>query len=48
MRHAPRARDVLREIPIDELITRRYRVAQVSEAFTALEKGEVARGVITF
>ena len=35
-------------LKLDELITRRYKIAQVSEAFSALEKGEVARGVITF
>jgi len=36
------------KLKLDELITRRYKIAQVSEAFTAMEKGEVARGVITF
>lgn len=35
-------------LKLDELITRRYKIAQVSEAFSALEKGEVARGVIMF
>jgi len=29
-------------------VPRRYKIAQVSEAFAAMEKGEVARGVITF
>ena len=28
--------------------TRRYKIAQVREAFAAMEKGELARGVITF
>jgi NDMA-dependent alcohol dehydrogenase len=36
------------KLKLDELITRRYRLAQVNEAFSAMEKGEVARGVITF
>ncbi len=36
------------KLKLDELITRRYRIGQVSEAFAALEKGEVARGVIEF
>jgi len=36
------------KLKLDELITRRYRIAQVNEAFLAMEKGEVARGVITF
>jgi len=36
------------DLKLDELITRRYKIAQVSEAFAAMEKGEVARGVITF
>jgi S-(hydroxymethyl)glutathione dehydrogenase/alcohol dehydrogenase len=36
------------KLKLDELITRRYRLAQVHEAFTAMEKGEVARGVIEF
>ena len=36
------------KLKLDELITRRYRLAQVGEAFGALERGEVARGVIEF
>jgi S-(hydroxymethyl)glutathione dehydrogenase/alcohol dehydrogenase len=36
------------KLKLDELITRRYRIAQVNEAFDALDKGEVARGVIAF
>jgi NDMA-dependent alcohol dehydrogenase len=35
-------------LKLDELITRRYKLPQVGEAFTALERGEVARGVIEF
>jgi len=49
-RDVPRLIDLYRagKLKLDELITRRYRIAQVNEAFTAMEKGEVARGVITF
>jgi len=49
-RDVPRLIDLYRagKLKLDELITRRYKIAQVSEAFTAMEKGEVARGVITF
>src|SRR6184192_3533083 len=49
-RDVPRLIDLYRagKLKLDELITRRYQIAQVSEAFTAMEKGEVARGVITF
>lgn len=36
------------KLKLDELITRRYTIDQVSEAFTAMKKGEVARGVIQF
>jgi S-(hydroxymethyl)glutathione dehydrogenase/alcohol dehydrogenase len=35
-------------LKLDELITRRYALAQVNEAFAAMEAGEVARGVIVF
>jgi S-(hydroxymethyl)glutathione dehydrogenase/alcohol dehydrogenase len=35
-------------LKLDELITRRYKLAQVNEAFEAMKKGEVVRGVITF
>jgi NDMA-dependent alcohol dehydrogenase len=53
---ADMARDVPRliglyragRLKLDELVTRRYALAQVNEAFAALEKGEVVRGVITF
>jgi Zn-dependent alcohol dehydrogenase len=49
-RDVPRLIDLYRagKLKLDELITRRYKIAQVSEAFAAMEKGEVARGVITF
>jgi S-(hydroxymethyl)glutathione dehydrogenase/alcohol dehydrogenase len=49
-RDVPRLIDLYRvgKLKLDELITRRYRIAQVNEAFAAMEKGEVARGVITF
>jgi S-(hydroxymethyl)glutathione dehydrogenase / alcohol dehydrogenase len=49
-RDVPRMIDLYRagRLKLDELITRRYRLAQVNEAFSALEKGEVARGVIMF
>lgn len=49
-RDVPRLIDLYRagRLKLDELITRRYTLSQVNEAFTALEKGEVARGVIMF
>jgi S-(hydroxymethyl)glutathione dehydrogenase/alcohol dehydrogenase len=36
------------KLKLDELVSKRFSLAQVNEAFTALEKGEVVRGVITF
>jgi Zn-dependent alcohol dehydrogenase len=33
-------------LPIDKLITRRYKLDQVNEAYDALLKGEVARSVL--
>ena len=53
---ADMARDVPRllalyragRLKLDELVTRRFTLAEVHEAFAALEQGEVARGVITF
>ncbi len=53
---ADMARDVPRllglyragKLKLDELVTRRFRIEQVGDAFDALEKGEVARGVIQF
>ena len=49
-RDVPRLIDLYRsgKLKLDELITRRYTLAQVNDAFAALEKGEVARGVIRF
>jgi len=49
-RDVPRLIDLYRagNLKLDELITRRYKIAQVSDAFGAVEKGDVARGVITF
>ncbi len=35
-----------KKLKLDELITRTYSLDQVNEAMTALEKGEVARGVV--
>ncbi len=35
-------------IKLDELIRRRFALDEINEAFAALERGEVARGVITF
>ncbi|TMB04088.1 MAG: hypothetical protein E6J57_02270 [Deltaproteobacteria bacterium] len=48
-RDVPRLIDLYRagKLKLDELITRRYKIAQVNDAFAAMEKGEVARGVIT-
>jgi S-(hydroxymethyl)glutathione dehydrogenase/alcohol dehydrogenase len=36
------------ELKLDELISRRIRVDEVNEAFTAMEAGEVARSVIEY
>jgi NDMA-dependent alcohol dehydrogenase len=49
-RDVPRLIDLYRagRLKLDELITRRYSIAQVNDAFEAMKKGEVARGVITF
>ncbi len=33
-------------LPIDKLITRTYRLDEINEAFDAMEKGEVIRGVV--
>lgn len=35
-------------IKLDELISRRFALHEVNDAFAAMEAGEVARGVITF
>lgn len=36
------------KLKLDELLTRRYPFSQINEAFEALERGEVARSVVTF
>jgi NDMA-dependent alcohol dehydrogenase len=35
-------------LKLDQLITRRYRLDQVQDAFAAMERGELARGIITY
>jgi Zn-dependent alcohol dehydrogenase len=49
-RDVPRLIDLYRagRLKLDELITRRYKIAEVNDAFTAMKQGEVARGVIVF
>jgi Zn-dependent alcohol dehydrogenase len=49
-RDVPRLINLYRagKLKLDELITRRYKLDQVTEAFAAMERGEVARGVIQF
>ena len=37
-----------KRLKIDELITRRYELGQINEAYAALKNGEVNRSVITF
>jgi S-(hydroxymethyl)glutathione dehydrogenase/alcohol dehydrogenase len=36
------------ELKLEELITKRYKVAEAAQAFTDLESGRNARGVIVF
>jgi S-(hydroxymethyl)glutathione dehydrogenase/alcohol dehydrogenase len=36
------------KLKLDELLTRRYAFEQINEAFEALERGEVARSIVTF
>ncbi len=36
------------QLKLDELVTRRYRLEQINEAYQAMLSGEVARGVIVF
>ena len=36
------------ELKLEELITRRYKVAEAAQAFADLESGRNARGVIVF
>jgi NDMA-dependent alcohol dehydrogenase len=49
-RDVPRLIDLYRagRLKLDELITRRYKIAEVNDAFIAMKQGEVARGVIVF
>jgi len=37
-----------KKLKVDELISRTYKLEQINEAFAALERGEVARSIITF
>ena len=46
--HLTRLGHAITIVDSDELVTRRYSLGQVNEAFTALRQGEVVRGVITF
>jgi S-(hydroxymethyl)glutathione dehydrogenase/alcohol dehydrogenase len=45
----PRIVDLYMEgkIKLDELITRRYALDEINEAFRAMEAGEVARSILT-
>ncbi len=36
------------KLKLDELLSRRYPFAQINEAFEALDRGEVARSIVTF
>jgi S-(hydroxymethyl)glutathione dehydrogenase/alcohol dehydrogenase len=36
------------KLKLDELLTRRYPFGEINEAYAALERGEVARSVVTF
>jgi S-(hydroxymethyl)glutathione dehydrogenase/alcohol dehydrogenase len=36
------------KLPLDKLVTRTYPLEQINEAFAAMEKGQVIRGVIRF
>jgi S-(hydroxymethyl)glutathione dehydrogenase/alcohol dehydrogenase len=35
-------------LDLDALVSRRYRLDEINEAFAAMNAGEVARGVIAF
>ena len=35
-------------IKLDELISRRFRLEEINDAFAAMEAGEVARGIVVF
>lgn len=37
-----------RKLKLDELLTKSYPIEQINEAYAALERGEVARSVVTF
>jgi S-(hydroxymethyl)glutathione dehydrogenase/alcohol dehydrogenase len=36
------------KLKLDELLTRTYPIEEINEAYAALERGEVARSVVTF
>jgi S-(hydroxymethyl)glutathione dehydrogenase/alcohol dehydrogenase len=36
------------QLKLDELISRRIRLEEINEGFTALKRGEVVRAVVTF
>ena len=36
------------KLKVDELLTRTYPFAEINDAYAALERGEVARSVVTF
>lgn len=46
----PRLIDLYRagRLPVDQLVTKRYTLEQVQQAFHDMEAGDVARGVIMF
>jgi S-(hydroxymethyl)glutathione dehydrogenase/alcohol dehydrogenase len=46
----PRLIDLYRagKLKLDELLTRTYPFRQINEAYEALERGELARGVVIF
>ena len=36
------------ELFLDEMITKKYKIEDINEGFDALERGELARGLISF
>ena len=36
------------ELFLDEMITKKYKIEDINECFDALERGELARGLISF
>jgi len=36
------------KLPLDKLVTKNYKLEEINEAFEALERGEIVRGVIVF